>query len=458
MTLLGLAGAYFTLFVGGAGVALLILRASPRLNLIECACLAWLFGVGVVSLLSWLGGTLTSGIVLQCLVALFCLALGISGWRLTKRREVHFSLPRPNSRLEWILAAALLLELLIIFVVCLKHTLGWDGLFNWELKARYAFLNSGILPQSYYSSPGRAFSHPEYPLAIPFTELWLYLWMGEPNQFWIKTIFPLFYSAGALLVPLLITRLTGKRWLGLLIALLLPFVPFVTASPGGVIVGYADIPLSIYYVTALGYLLCALECNLPFSFTAYAASLTLIPWIKSEGIILWLLLALIGLGVGLYQHRIRSAILSILPGLLLTISWRCYLKATHSVLPSDFFPPTFHLLSHNLNRLGTIGGKAFVEITDTSNWSIFWLLVLVAIVYLLFARTFTRLLLAIAVLGPVILYLLTYLFSAWPSYTAHITSSLPRLLLHVMPAAWLAIGLALSSTKTQTETPEPKLG
>lgn len=457
MTMLGLAGAYFALLVGGAGVALLISRDSTRLNLIEVASLAWLFGVGVVSLLLWLGGTLISGFALQSLVALFCLALGILGWRVTKRREVQFSVPRPRSRLEWILTAALLLELLIIFVVCLKHTLGWDGLFNWELKARYAFLNSGILPQSYYSSPGRAFSHPEYPLAIPFTELWLYLWMGEPHQFWVKTIFPLFYIAGAFLVALLITRLTGKRWLGLLIALLLPFVPFVTASPGGVIVGYADVPLSVYYVTALGYLLCSLDRNLSYSFTIYGATLTLVPWIKSEGAILWSVLALIGLAVGWYQHRIRSAILSILPGLLLIIGWRVYLHAIHAVIPSDFSRPTLQLLSVNLNRLGAIIGTAFAEITETSHWSIFWLLALVAIVYLLVARTFSRLLLAIGVLGPVILYLLTYLFSAWPSYTAHITSSLPRLLLHVMPAAWLAIGLALSP-KTQPETVEPKLG
>src|SRR6202022_4693570 len=226
MMLLGLAGAYFTLLVGGAGVSLLILRASTRINLIECACIAWLFGVGVVSLLLWLGGTFFSGLGLQCLVAVLCLVLGIVGLRTSQKAQAPFSLPRPKSTVEWILATALLLELVIIFVVCLKHTLGWDGLFNWELKARYAFLSSGILPQSYYSSPGRAFSHPEYPLAIPFTGLWLYLWMGEPHQFWIKTMFPLFYIAGALLVALFITRLTGKRWLGLLIALLLPFVPF----------------------------------------------------------------------------------------------------------------------------------------------------------------------------------------------------------------------------------------
>ncbi len=458
MTLLGLAGAFFTLLVGGSGVFLWVLRASRRFNLIECASLAWLFGVGIVSLLLWLGGTFTSGLVLQSLVALLCLALGVSGWRAAQKREVHFSLPRPRSRLEWILAGVLLLELLIIFVISLKHTLGWDGLFNWELKARYAFLNSGVLPQSYYSGPGRAFSHPEYPLAIPFTELWLYLWMGEPHQFWVKTIFPFFYIAGAFLVALFITRLTGKRWLGLLIALLLPFVPFVTASPGGVIVGYADIPLSVYYVAALGYLLCSLNGNLSCSSPIYVMTLSLIPWIKSEGVILWSLLALIGLAAGVYQHRIRPAILSILPGLFLIVGWRVYLQSMHAVKPSDFAGPTLQLLGVHLDRLGAIIGTAFAEITETSHWSIFWLLVLVAIIYLLLARTFPRLLLAIGVLGPVILYLLTYLFSEWPSYTAHITSSLPRLLLHIMPAAWLAIGLALSSLKTKTETLEPKLG
>jgi hypothetical protein len=130
----------------------------------------------------------------------------------------------------------------------------------------------------------------------------------------------------------------------------------------------------------------------------------------------------------------------------------------HAVEPSDFARPTLQLLSVHLNRLGAIIRTAFAEVTETSHWSIFWLLALVAMTYLLAARTFTRLLLAIGVLGPVILYLLTYLFSAWPSYTSHITSSLPRLLLHVMPAAWLAIGLALSSPKTQTATHEPKLG
>jgi len=85
-------------------------------------------------------------------------------------------------------------------------------------------------------------------------------------------------------------------------------------------------------------------------------------------------------------------------------------------------------------------------------------LVFVAVIYLLIARNFSRLLLAIGVLGPIILYSLTYVFSALPSYTAHVTSSLPRLLLHVTPPAWLAVGLALPIAKTETEKLESKRG
>jgi hypothetical protein len=449
MNVLGLFAAYVTLFAAGLGVAMFCLRDSARVNAIECAALSWLFGAGVVSLLLWLGGIVFSGLVLQLFVTLACVVLGFIAWRIKKTNAIRFILPRPSNRLEWILASLLALELITIFFVSLKHTLGWDGLFNWEIKARYAFLNSGALPQSYYASPGRAFSHPEYPLAIPFTELWLYLWMGAPHQFWIKTIFPLFYISGALLLAMFITRLTGKRWLGLLIALLMPFVPFLTASPGGVTVGYADVPLAVFYVVALGYLLCLSESDSEPALFLFASTLMFVPWVKSEGVILWALLALLGLIVGFVRHRIRAFVIATLPGLLLIISWRVYLKAMHTILPSDFAHPTFELLTRNLNRLGTIFRVLLAEASEPSHWSIFWLLAIVAIIYLVAARKFSRLILAIGLLGPLALYLATYLFSAWPSYTAHITSSLPRLLLQLMPATWLGIGLALSQKRAE---------
>jgi len=452
MSLIGLLAGYFTLFLGGIGIVFLLLKDSHRMNAIECVCVSWVLGVGLISLCLWIGGMFVSGLFLQTIAALACLALAIVGWRTKQKSRTPVSLPRLNGAAEWVLTSMLLVELVVIFVVSLKHTLGWDGLLNWEIKARYAFLNSGVLPQPYYANADRAFSHPEYPLAIPFTELWLYICMGAPHQFWIKTIFPVFYISGALLIALLISRLTGRRWIGLLVALLIPFLPFILTSPGGVTVGYVDVPLSFFYAAALGYLLCALRFQSKQALLIYAALLTLLPWIKSEGIILWAILVVLSLGVGLVQGRVRLFFVTALPGLLLVFGWQLYLRAMRCVPPADFARPSFQLLSANIGRVPEIFRIVVIEITDIGLWSCFWLLALAAIIYLLAARRFINLILAMGIVGPVAVYSLTYLFSAWPSYTAHITSSFPRLLLQVVPAGWLAIGLAISRPK-----PEPNL-
>jgi hypothetical protein len=449
ITLLGLSAAYFAIFIAGFGVTLLMFAKTGRLNLVECGCLSWLLGSGAVSLLVWICGTFCSGLLLQTAVTVACLALGISGWSVKRKLGTKFTLPLPRNLIEWLLTSLLLVEITLLCYVSFKHTLGWDGLLNWEIKARYAFFNGGVIPGSYYSNPGRAFSHPEYPLGIPFTELWLYLWMGEPHQFWVKTIFPLFYAAGALLLALFVSRLSTKRWPGLIVATLLPFVPFLSASPGGIIVGYVDFPLSVFYLAALGYLLCWYKDDTVSNISAFAGCLALLPWIKSEGVILWVLLALFGLCLSLPKHRTRQITLAIVPGLFIVVGWHLYLQVMHTFPHSDFAHPSFSLLRHNLGRLGDIGRVLFEEVNAFVHWSIFWLLATVAIGYALAARKLEKVILAMAVMLPIVLYSLTYLFSTWPSYTAHMTSSVPRLLLHVVPAGWLVIGLALTQPKGQ---------
>jgi len=449
MILLGLLAAIFTILTAGLGVALSIFARTGRLNLIECTCLGWLLGSGIVSLLLWVCGTFCSGLALQTIVTIACLALGIVGWRARQHVTARFVLPSPANVTEWLLTILVLGEIAILFFVSLKHTLGWDGLLNWEIKARYAFLNGGVIPGSYYSNPGRAFSHPEYPLAIPFTELWLYLWMGEPHQFWVKTIFPLFYAAGALLLALFVTRLSTKRWPGLIVATLLAFVPFLSASPGGIIVGYVDFPMSVFYLAALGYLLCWYREDTVSNISIFAGCLALLPWIKSEGLILWVLLVFFGLCLSLPKHRTRQVILALLPGLFIGVGWRLYLRLMHTFPRSDFAHPSFSLLHQNFGRLADIGRVFSEDVSTPVYWSIFWLLAAVAIGYALAARKLEKVILAMAVLLPIVLYPLAYVFSTWPSYTAHMTSSLPRLLLHVVPAGWLAIGLALTQPKGQ---------
>jgi hypothetical protein len=370
MILPGLFAGYLTLFLAGFGVTLLLKRGQRRLNVLEHCCLAWLFGTGVVSLLLWLCGSFVSGAILQAVVVVACVTLGLLGWKAKQRGAAKFYFPRPASAVEWLIASLIAIEIATFFFVSFKHTLGWDGLLNWEIKARYAFMNGGVIPPEYYSSSARAFSHPEYPLGIPFTELWLYMWMGQPNQFWVKAIFPTFYATGSILLALLGARITGRRWSGLLVAVLLPFVPLLTAGPGGVIVAYPDFPFAVIYMAALGYLLYSLG-KTDHSLSIYAGCMTLLPWFKREGLVLWVVLAALGLVVNIPRTKWRSFVF-LIPGAVLVMSWHFYLMLRHTVPQSDFMRLSLRTLYENKDRILPILRASVSEAGQLGNWRIFW--------------------------------------------------------------------------------------
>jgi hypothetical protein len=102
--------------------------------------LSWLFGAGAVSIALWICGIFLSGFALQITVASLCILFVAVGWRAIRHPGSKFVLPSPTGWLEWFLASLLLTEIVLVLVVSCKHTLGWDGLLVWEIKARYAFL------------------------------------------------------------------------------------------------------------------------------------------------------------------------------------------------------------------------------------------------------------------------------------------------------------------------------
>ena len=173
MIVVGLSAALLLLSFAGWGMTLVLVNRSWPLHLFELFAGTWLFGTGTISLLLWIGGLFPAGIALQAIVTGCALACGFLGLR----RAARFRLPWPGTFLEWPLAAILLLELTLMHFYSLGRPLGWDRSFNWELKARFAFLNHGVLPPAYYHSASQVSSHPEYPLFVPCTQLWLDLWM-----------------------------------------------------------------------------------------------------------------------------------------------------------------------------------------------------------------------------------------------------------------------------------------
>ena len=444
VTIVGLLAGFFTLFAAGFGLSLLQFGAAARIQLPQACALSWLFGTGVISLLLWLGGMLVSGPVLQLGVAAIAIGLAVAGYFACKRRQAHFVCPRPQTPVEWLLVAAIVLQCGVMFYLALGHTLGWDGLFNWEIKARYAFFNGGAVPASYYSDATRLTTHPAYPLWIPLTELWLYLWMGEPHQFWIKLLFPIYYVAGAVLLATFASRLTGHRWIGLLAAVLLFFVPCLTNTPGGVQVGYVDVPLSVVYLAGIGLLLLHLQNGDPAAWRCAALCIALLPWAKKDGSILWLVAVICAVAVLWRQRRSWSGLLWLLPGLFIMVAWKAFCTSMGVEPSREFATVSITRLGASLPRLDWIFFRLRGELLDLSHWSIMWPLLLLAFVSLaLRARDQRSLVLFLAIGLPIAAYTGTFLFSDWPDWAAHMDASIGRLLLHVTPLAWLAMALAL---------------
>lgn len=451
MILVGLAAALLTIFCAGYGLVMLIVRAPGRLNALECLSLSWLLGSGVVSLLLWIFGLGLSGLPLQIAVTAGCLLLAVFGWRVSARGDVQIRLLRPATSIEWLLAGVITAEVALMFLMSFQYPLGWDGLLNWEIKARYAFLNGGVLPAAYFTDVSRSFSHPDYPLYLPFVELWTYLWMGEPHQFWVKIIFPIYFAAGTGIMACAGARLSGRRWAGMVAAALLFFVPFLTTTGyGGVLHGYADFPLGVFYLAVISYLLLAVSDEGENSLRLSLFLLALLPWVKREGAILWAVAVCCGVLVIWRRQKSWRWLLGFLPGLVVMIAWQIFLKFVHALRPEEFVGVSFSVLQANAGRAFPILRGLCIEMSHTNRWSVFWPLIVLAFVYLFIrARNLRLALLSVALVGPIAAYCGTYFFSAWADYFAHMSTSLPRLLLQMVPLAGLVLALVLPPPAAQ---------
>lgn len=455
MSLVGGVVGYAVMFMAGGGLTLLLTRRSERCNPIELAALATIFGFGTVSLLLWIGGFFVSGFALQIVTALFAVALGFFGLRTAIRDGMTVSWPRPRTPLEYGLTAILLVMLILMLIISLGQPLGLDASFNWEIKARFAFLNHGLVPDNYYTSRSHASTHPEYPLFIPFTQLWLDLCLGRADQVWAKTVFPLFNGAGVFLLALLAVRISGERWSGAVVAILLFFAPYAAVGTGGVLSGYADLPLGLLYLIAVGYLILYQSSGKSHHFLVYVAALALLPWLKREGVVLWGVAAFSGGVVLLRKKAPAGQWANLLPGLGIIIAWQLHLFFAGAAPSHDFAPASAASgLSVELRRVMPIAEAVMGELLRKEHWSVLWMMVALALAYQLVRRRDLKLALLSLALGlPLFFYSGTYLFSTWPDYLSHMHASLPRLVLQVTPVAWLLVASALPMRSSDVALP-----
>jgi len=408
----------------------------------EALALAYALGVALYTsayFALYLAGVSTGAAAAPALgVMLAGLAAGAWGLRLARRGETYRA-GAGGGTLPIVLAglAAALIQVWIAAGTAVHSQLRfWDAWFVWAVKARM-FLADGP-PPGYFKGALGPVAHPDYPLNVPLAEAAFFRLptpLGTPLASLVGAL-----SLAALLVLFYVgaARLYGRDRAALATGLL-ALVPVLTRWAA---LGYTDPTLALYGGASLLYLLLWWR-------ERKAADLILVGlmaggalWTKKEGTViaaLVLLAAVIGelRRDDTPRHRLSTALLAILAALAVPLPWLIFTRVTRP-LAADFWPFTPSVFLAHAGRLPTILALFGQEMLTLNHWSLFWL-ALVAVLVLtglhrLSGQGWALLLLLCAQLA---IYVVSFVFSYWVPYTAHIATSADRLLLHTLP--WAAL-------------------
>lgn len=405
--------------------------------------LTFLIGAGIVTL-TWFILGLFAPSVTHLLVGAFFAGVAAICIVMRRHRGLSIEWPKTKKPAEMLLTIIVGMQIFTIIILTVHYTtLGWDGLFNWEFKARISCLSDGTLPPR---GEAPAWSHPRYPPFIPLMENWLYSWLGRCDQSAAKYIFPAFYIAAVVLLYTGMVRLNAGGATKFIPPLLLFFVPLAVAGDGSASSGYADFPLAVVYLASVIYLVEYLRLGSSASVALLGAVGALLPWIKQEGIILLACIVVMLIIKSIRERRFSPPLIAGTPGALIFIGWEALSNKAGISSSSEFLPVTPDTLRLNFPRLLELIPWLLRELVHVTDWGLVWPAVIASAAYLMSIRGSTADRgLVVAVSLPIIAYLGLFVFSAWSPFMDHVASAFPRLMLQTVPVSLLLIGGALSS-------------
>jgi hypothetical protein len=431
----------------GRSVLALCVR-NVELRWTERWSLSFLLGCGGISLLTFWASPLFDLFPARWLLSVITIGLALFVWWQATRPSVdlpHFG-DTPAPWVSRMLTAGIVMECVALMLVALQTPLGWDGLMNFEIKARIAFANdpSGQLPLAYLSDTSRIWSHARYPLLVPLTEHWVYAWIGDAHQGLIKPLFPAFYLSLAGLFYGVSCRLMPRSH-ALVGVLILGLVPSLAIGPGAAISGYADVPLAASAFGAIAFAYLGLRTGTRDYLVLVALLLSVAVWTKREGLLLagYVLVAVAIAKIARNRQSSASPAvegvrwLVFLPAIVLG-PWE-WLQRSAGVPDGDFLPISLETLSAHVSRVPTVTLLLARELTLLGHWALLWpVFAVMVLVSMRRLRDISEQFLLGAVVVPLGLYVCTFSFSSWPDFTEHVGTALPRLIIPLAPVALLS--------------------
>lgn len=420
------------------GYALLRLLA-PRAPLwwFERLAFSFLLGAGGASI-AWML-LLPIYDVVQPRWALLVAGSGALIWAWPRLRSARDRSSRSQQAINWVTLAGsvvLLFQFATLMAASVHGPLGWDALFNFEFKARLAFEHRppGQLPLAYFSDPSRAWSHPRYPLLLPFVEFWVYSWLGRVDQAALKWFLPLFDFALIAGVCGTVRRLTNVP-VAFATGIALGLLPTMTVDPGA-ITGYADVPVAAAMAGALCCTVLAIqtEDGEPLRLAGGLAAVAALT--KVEGLLLAMFFGVAAPLLGISAGKRAAAIAPLWVPLLVMVPWLVFQHRYG--LPEADFPSLSPLVAlRNLPRLPVTASLIARELLKPGRWALVWPAFGAALALAMWRGTLSGVsaMLAAGVLLPLAAYTVIFLFSGWGDFTLHVGTSIGRLLMPLAPTA-----------------------
>jgi hypothetical protein len=202
--------------------------------------------LGLCSILMFVSLLLFGGISPLFVVAISALCCALAAYVLTRWfPKISWELDRtpPDKTIVTvfiIVSAAALMT--FAFMSWRQPNGGWDGWAIWNMRARFIFRSGENWRNSF--SPLIDWSHPDYPLLLPLSVVWLWKAAGRETAFAAALIAAIFTVSTVALLYSSIALLRGKTQ-GLLAGIVILASPFFIQHGTS---QYADIPIGFFFL------------------------------------------------------------------------------------------------------------------------------------------------------------------------------------------------------------------
>lgn len=370
----------------GWNILFWIIRRDLSFSFLEKCALSYIIGLGILSVQMLLYSILNLKFSLISLLIPHILVSVINGVMFINTPPTGTRVPKAKNEIfDILLLSGILFQVFYAFFKALiKPMDSFDSIGNFAYKAKLFFMERYI-PYDLFLNIGIDVQHPDYPLLIPLSETWVYMFLGNWNDLLVKAIFPMFFLCLLVIFYFILRRVIGKR-LALVSTFFLATIPhFLNYAT----IGYADFALTTFCSLSFLYIFTWISQERRDKYLILATCLTILAvWTKHEGtMFLMINIAILALFALLNIRNItRSELVGIfsfaLICIILAAAWFYYY---HIIGFSNEFvnKDTFHLslAIKNLNRTPLILYEYQKHIFGPKKWNISFLVFFIGLIF-----------------------------------------------------------------------------